>query len=623
MDRNSIIGMVLIGLIVGIWMFFQSTMQTTDVTPEQTARRREVADSSAIVARTGQSEPKDVQLFEPAPERTLTIVTDVLRVRLSSRGATIRSWQLNDYRPWYKDIDTLARVDLIQPGAHEFGFNFRTVNGAKISAPMVPFVWDVPTDSIRVTGSSTVTIRGTAKTVTGGTIVRTYTFSGSTYDVRTEFTMEKLNDVIPAANRLVNLGWSHGIRYQEKSSVDESNNAVAMITTSGDIAEIDASDYRIDDTTAITGRIEWLATRSKYFTVALLPPLNFDGQAEVRGRKYGAPDDGSIEKFSLTVRVPYRGERTTQKLTLYAGPMQYDTLARYGLTDVMNFGWKWIVKPIGEYFMLPVLKLIHTGIPNYGVAIILFAILMKLLLYPLSITQMKSAQKMKLLAPLMTDIREKYKDDQQRQSQETMKLYAEYGINPAGGCLPLLLQMPFLYALYSVLNLNIELRQAAFLDVWLTDLSVPDVIFELPFKLPLFNIDKFSGLALVMGATLFIQQKQAITDPRQKAMVYLMPVMLTLMFSTLPAGLNLYYFIFNVLGIAQQLWMTKFSRNQPTLAELKAMPKKESWLQKRMALMQEMAEQQRQAGGSGSGAARPRSPRNENRSNGKSGKNRR
>lgn len=623
MDRNSIIGMVLIGLIVGVWMFFQSTMQTTDVTPEQTARRREMADSVAIVTRTGQTEPSDAPLFVPAPERALTIVTDVLRVRLSSRGATIRSWQLNDYRPWYKDIDTSARVDLVQPGAHEFGFTFRTTQGAKISAPMVPFVWDVSTDSLRVTGASTLTIRGTARTVTGGTIVRTYTFSGSTYDVRTEFTMEKLNDIIPAANRLVNVGWSHGIRYQEKSSVDESNNAVAMITTNGDIAEIDATDYRMDDTSAITGRIEWLATRSKYFTVALLPPLNFDGQAEVRGRKYGAPDEGSIEKFSLTVRVPYRGERTTQKLTLYAGPMQYDTLARYGLTDVMNFGWKWIVKPIGEYFMLPVLKLIHTGIPNYGIAIILFAILMKLLLYPLSITQMKSAQKMKLLAPLMTDIREKYKDDQQRQSQETMKLYAEYGINPAGGCLPLLLQMPFLYALYSVLNLNIELRQAAFLDVWLTDLSVPDVIFELPFKLPLFNIDKFSGLALVMGATLFIQQKQAITDPRQKAMVYLMPVMLTLMFSTLPAGLNLYYFIFNVLGIGQQLWMTKFSRNQPTLAELKAMPKKESWLQKRMALMQEMAEQQRQSGGSGSAAGRPRSPRNENRSNGKSGKHRR
>jgi YidC/Oxa1 family membrane protein insertase len=196
---------------------------------------------------------------------------------------------------------------------------------------------------------------------------------------------------------------------------------------------------------------------------------------------------------------------------------------------------------------------------------------------------------MQLLAPLMATIREKYKDDQMTQNQEMMKLYSQYGINPAGGCLPLLLQMPFLYALYSVLNLNIELRQAAFLPMWLTDLSVPDVILALPFKLPLFNIDKFSGLALLMGATLFIQQKQTISDPRQKAMVYMMPVMLTLMFSALPSGLNLYYFMFNVMGIVQQLYMTKWSKNRLTLEQLKSMPRKEGWLQKKMREAQEIA----------------------------------
>jgi YidC/Oxa1 family membrane protein insertase len=272
--------------------------------------------------------------------------------------------------------------------------------------------------------------------------------------------------------------------------------------------------------------------------------------------------------------------------------MQYDSLSHYGLTDVMNFGLKWIVKPIGEYFMLPTMKFIQGFIPNWGIAIIIFALILKALLYPLGITQMRSARKMQLVAPLMNEIREKYKDDMQTQQQEMMKLYGEYGINPAGGCLPLLLQMPFLYALYSVLNLNVELRQAAFLPVWITDLSVPDVILSLPFKLPLFNIDKFSGLALLMGATLFIQQKQMVTDPRQKGLVYLMPVMLTLMFSTLPAGLNLYYFVFNIVGIIQQVWMTKFSKNSLTLADLKAMPKKESWLQKKMREAQQMAEAQ-------------------------------
>jgi YidC/Oxa1 family membrane protein insertase len=133
--------------------------------------------------------------------------------------------------------------------------------------------------------------------------------------------------------------------------------------------------------------------------------------------------------------------------------------------------------------------------------------------------------------------------------------------------LPLLLQMPFLYALYAVLNLNVELRQAAFLNVWLTDLSVPDVIFSLPFKVPLFNVDQFSGLAVVMGITMFIQQKMSVTDPRQQAMLYMMPVMFTLIFSSLPSGLNLYYFVFNILSIGQQIYINNYSRLQKKMRE--------------------------------------------------------
>ena len=294
--------------------------------------------------------------------------------------------------------------------------------------------------------------------------------------------------------------------------------------------------------------------------------------------------------------------------------MLYDTLATMGLTDIINFGWKWIIKPIGEYFMLPTLRLIHSGIPNYGIAIILFALLMKALLYPLGITQMKSARKMQLVAPLMNEIREKYKDDNQTQQQEMMKLYSQYGINPAGGCLPLVLQMPFLYALYSVLNLNIELRQAEFLSTWLYDLSVPDVIFNLPFKLPLVNIDKFSGLALLMGATLFIQQKQAVTDPRQKALVYMMPVMMTLMFSSLPAGLNLYYFVFNIVAIGQTIWQAKFSKTKLTLADLRKEPAKESWLQRKMREAQNVADAQ----GKSIPGQSTRSQRSQGSNNGKS-----
>jgi len=289
----------------------------------------------------------------------------------------------------------------------------------------------------------------------------------------------------------------------------------------------------------------------------------------------------------MAYRLPFSDSKPTIGFEAYLGPQEYETLEKYGLSSIIDFGWRWVIAPISEYFMLPIFTFIHKIIPNYGISIIIFSILIKLMLTPLSLTQMRSSRYMQVLAPEINKIREKYKDDQMTQQQETMKLYSEYGINPMGGCLPMILQMPILYALWSVLK-TIQLRQTHFFG-WITDLSVPDVILSLGFHLPLLGIDKLSGLALIMGATLFIQQKMTITDPRQKAMVYMMPVMFTLMFSSLAAGLNLYYLTFNLLGIAQQVYMNKFSKNKPTLEDLKRMPKKEGWLQKRMRMAQEIA----------------------------------
>ncbi|RPI68298.1 MAG: membrane protein insertase YidC [Ignavibacteriae bacterium] len=585
MDRRSLLGIILIGIVVSAWVFIQSMFSTRDVTPEQTKAKQEVVDS----VRTAVTPEAPPVAFVGAPERVITVETDRVVARLSSQGATIVSWKLKDFQPHYKLEQPDALVDLIQPGTHEFGFTFRSITGAKVDASSVPFQWNVDAEHVKVSGNDSLVVTGSTTTPEGGKIERSYVFRGDAYAVVTRLTLDGMESVIPQTNRYINLEWKKGIRYQEGSTVDESNNAVAIASYNGEIDEFDATEYNAPEQRTAAGKIDYLATRSKYFVVAMKPVQEFDGSVFYSGVRYGAPNEGHIEEYSLIYKLPYRGGRQTHEVLLYAGPMQYDSLAHYGLTDVMNFGLKWIVKPIGEYFMLPTMKFIQNFIPNWGISIIIFALLLKFLLYPLSITQMKSARKMQLVAPLMNEIREKYKDDMQTQQQEMMKLYGEYGINPAGGCLPLLLQMPFLYALYAVLNLNVELRQAAFLPVWITDLSVPDVILSLPFKIPLFNIDKFSGLALAMGATLFIQQKQMVTDPRQKAMVYMMPVMLTLMFSTLPAGLNLYYFVFNIVGIIQQIWMTKFSKKGLTLADLKAMPKKESWLQKKMRDAQEMA----------------------------------
>ncbi len=218
------------------------------------------------------------------------------------------------------------------------------------------------------------------------------------------------------------------------------------------------------------------------------------------------------------------------------------------------FGLKFIVRPMAEYVLLPLFNFLHLFIPNYGFVIVVFSIIIKIVVYPLTKKSYQSMKKMSLLQPKIAEIKEKHKDDQQKISKETMKLYQTYGINPAGGCLPMLLQMPIFVALWGMFQTALELRQQPFIW-WIKDLSQPDIIYDLGFKLPMVGIQEISGLAILMGVTTFIQQKMTMKDPKQQALVYIMPVFLTILFMTFPSGLNLYYFLFNLLSIAQQQYM--------------------------------------------------------------------
>ena len=319
----------------------------------------------------------------------------------------------------------------------------------------------------------------------GSAILKKFVFYGNSYSFLTDITLRQMDTIIQRGYRYV---WSDGLKYQEGNPSDESNEAIAMASLNGAIEELNADDA--DPVTAnYTGIIDYAATKTKYFGAAIIPqPYRaFDGTIDLLGRREFYHSERIEERYSMIFRLPYSGGTETNSFRVYIGPLDYDLLNEYHLTDMINFGWRWLVRPIGEFFMLPFFKMIYLFVHNYGISIIIFSILMKLLLYPLSITQMRSAQKMQLIAPEMTKMREKFKDDPKQQQTEMMKLYSEYGINPAGGCLPLLLQMPILYALWSVLRTAIDLRQANFF-LWITDLSVPDVIVTLPFTIPIFNL---------------------------------------------------------------------------------------------------------------------------------------
>ncbi|MBM2815687.1 MAG: Preprotein translocase subunit YidC [Ignavibacteria bacterium] len=601
MDKKQILALVLITLLLTVWLYFQSVNQPP--TPPQ-KQNNENSSETFSKKDSNLNEPKTILKDTlPAPQsdsfkleskygsrfakllkgsdQTITIETELYKAIIHSKGAVLTYFELKNYKKWDKEPS-----QLIPTG--ELGISALTLEGKRIDTRELFYQFNTSETNIRLGGNRSFSFSAILETEPGQFIEKKFTFYGNQYIFDFDVNIEGMESVLHS--RGLTLNWNDGLHYQELNSIDESSDAVAMTSLGQATEEIDASGDQPVQASA-TGSIDFAAVKIKYFSATIIPhpARSFDGTVDMEGKNYKVEHEGAVEKYSLSFRLPYKGGTHNRSFKIFIGPLDYDIVKPLGLDAEINFGWKWLVRPIGEFFMLPIFKGIHDVVPNYGIAIIIFSILMKLLLYPLSIGQMKSAQKMQLLGPEMAAIRERFKDDNTKQQQETMKLYSEYGINPMGGCLPLLLQMPILYALWAVLRTAIDLRQADFF-LWITDLSVPDVLFTLPFKLIWF--DQFSGLALAMGITLFIQQKMSVTDPRQKSMVYIMPVMFTLMFSGFPSGLNLYYFMFNLFGILQQVYMNKYSKNKPSLADLKRAPKKEGFLQRKMREAQDIAQSQ-------------------------------
>jgi YidC/Oxa1 family membrane protein insertase len=363
------------------------------------------------------------------------------------------------------------------------------------------------------------------------------------------------------SNNSYELVWSNGINFVEENSVDEANQSNASLYYGDEHVIVKASDIGKQIEKGFNGKVEWAAVRDKYFTIIIVPqnPMEVE-EAYFKGTRISR-EDGLKEYYDVRLTVPFRNNQYEKRsFNLYLGPVNYDILKAYNshMEKIVEFGsffgLKFIIRPIAEYVLLPLFNFLHSFIPNYGFVIILFSLIIKFVLYPLTKSSMQSMKKMQLLAPKINEIKEKFKDDPTKVQKETMNLYRIYGINPAGGCLPLLLQMPIFIAMWGLFQVAVELRQQPFM-LWIHDLSRPDIVLALPFKLPMIGIDKISGLAVLMGITTFVQQKMTVKDPKQQAMIYLMPIFLTLMFMSFPSGLNLYYFMFNLFSIVQQYYV--------------------------------------------------------------------
>jgi len=587
MDRNSIIGFVLIGVILIGWLYFQNKntppvnkdekkteqvnqdslkkVQEVEQKKQQqvvqdTVKKNVTGDTSKVTQPVSEKYGALFGKFEKGEDKVIIIETDKYHAEFSTKGGSLIKYEVKGFNTW--DGFPVQLLYLDKGG--ELNVLFNSTEGKLINTKDLYFkstykawekkdvrgneefkiVFEMPIDS------------------NGAKITKTFTFKNDTYMFGVEIGLDNSSKYI--SNYEYQLAWENSLKLTEFRSDGEGGHAQAFAEMGDELEVLDVTAKDEPVKSDLNGQTNWVSSRIKYFSVFLIPDGKKADGSYITGNYFDLPNNGHEKNYSIALKMAIKNDKSEKnKFNVYLGPVDYEILKGYdmNLQSTMRFSLDFLVRPIAQYAILPFFLFLHKFISNWGIVIIIFSIVMKVVLTPFTRYQMKSMKKMGELQPKMNAMKEKYKDDPQKQQQMLMKLYKEEKINPAGGCLPMLLQLPILYALFGVFSSTIELRQAYF-GLWIHDLAVPDVILQLPFKIPLFGVDYLSGLALLMGVTMFIQQKMTVKDPKQMAMVYIMPIMLTFLFTTLPAGLNLYYFMFNLLSIIEQYFVQKKGKKE-------------------------------------------------------------
>lgn len=464
--------------------------------------------------------PKKEEPKKPVKEDLTIVETPLYKAVFTNVGGAIRSFELKKYSvemgkasPGISLNETIAKNK-----------SFKTLidaNGLREEVIFTP-----SSASLTVAESGTGELVYTGSSSTGLKIEKRYGFSADTYFIETE--IKATNAASTHFSGLAVVALNSG-----KAGKDADGYHTGPI-----IRTKDKLIRQADDEASKTGvgPIKWMGLEDKYFLSALIPVT--DGQVSWKAEVASITDARAELQLPLTLA---QGATQAYKYKTFVGPKEYDMMVnqKNDLEESIEFGWfDFMAKPF-----LVVLNFFQRYIGNYGIAIILLTVIIKVIFYPLTKKSMQSMNEMKKMQPQMAALKEKYKDNKDKMNKEMMDLYKRYKVNPLGGCLPMLLQIPVFIALYEVLYVAIELRHAPFF-FWIQDLASKDPYYITP---------------LLMGATMFIQQKMTPTsvDPTQAKIMLIMPVVFTFMFLNFPAGLVIYWLVNNVLSIIQQYYIQK------------------------------------------------------------------
>ncbi len=605
-DINSLIGFILIGGIL-MWMFFmnpstpeevveETATEEVVVTPDETSLNNpdrvtaQLSDSASVEqAQSRLGAFGYSATLASAIENTTTVENDVLELTFENKGGYISEARLKNFKTYNSDP-----VYLIKDGNATFNLNFTTTDGRILDTQNLFFEPTVNQD-----GENTV-ISMKLKVSENEFLEYRYVLKPGEYMLDFAVRSQGLNDVFNTTNP-VTLDWKLK-GYRHAKSISYENRYTELIFEYGD-----GSDDYVTDGEDEDEDITYVAYKQHFFTSILLTDTPFETG---RFKSENLVEDEQVDTvftkaFASTLPLKLQGGELNYNMNWYYGPSDYKILNDYdrNLDEIMPLGWG-IFGWMNQHVFIPLFAFLSIYLPNYGIAIIVMTILIKIALSPVQYKQYVSQAKMKVLRPEINELNEKYKDNAMKKQQETMKLYSKAGASPMSGCLPALMQIPVFYALFQFFPSAFQLRQKGFL--WAEDLSSYDTIAQLPFHIPFYG-DHISLFPILASIAIFIymmmttgqtmQNAQQPGMPNMKFIMYLSPLFMLVFFNNYASGLSLYYLTSNLITIGIMLVIKNFILDEDKILakiqENKKKPKKQGKFARKMQEMMEQAEQQK------------------------------
>ncbi|HMA76160.1 MAG TPA: membrane protein insertase YidC [Candidatus Krumholzibacteriaceae bacterium] len=590
MDKRSLLAIVVTFLVLILWQTLYvaprrennlkkeySISDSTGALRSADPEREEITRQSRPAEEESRREPgekKEKRFYAPADSGralTLTVSTEVMDITLVSEGGEIEQAKLYEYRG-----DKGEPLELL-PEGEKGGLAVELKKGG-LTEDFGGALFSVSVDGNQIDADRTVRLGDEReeveivfrKEVGGGDFLeKRFVFFKEGYEFRFSTKMQRQGPLREADSFAV--AWNCGLVVTEENESVDKQGFASLGKVGEEFYKETLGDFGDGKTRRRSGQVIWAGVRTKYFISAIIEDNPSSATLELRGS-----EDESFVGYAVV--YPFRGDprEVEKRYRGYIGPLDADRLSEFnvGLEKSVELGWLRFLSVI----VLKVMLFFRRFIPNYGLIIILMSVITKVLFYRLTHKSFKSMKDMQKLQPKIKELQDKYKDDKEELNKRTMKLYKEAGVNPLGGCLPLVFQMPVFIALFGVLRNTIELRNAPFM-LWIDDLSAPDVLFNFGFSIPFLG-DAFHLLPILMGGAMVLQSKLGgsptggSAPPGQtKMMSTMMPIIFTFIFYGMPSGLVLYWIVNNVLTILQQYYAHKESEKEDELAAEKGKEK--------------------------------------------------